>query len=410
MSVEDAPVESPEQRLRRIEVVTDADLAHLDVEDLLTALLERVRLLLDVDTAAVLLLDPSGSQLVATAAQGIEEEVQQGVRIPLGKGFAGRIAAEKQPVILDEVNAGNVQNPLLLRRGIRSLLGVPLLNEGRVLGVLHVGSLHPRRFTEEDSHLLQLVGDRVALATQARLSHTDRTAAAALQRSLLPAALPSLPGLEFAARYVPGDGSMGGDWYDVFALPSGRLCLVMGDVAGSGLTAAVTMGRLRTVVRACALELDDPALMIAKVDEHIRHFEPRTMATVLCATLEPDNESLLISTAGHPPPAVARPDADAELLEVHHDLPLGVEPSWPRHTTATRLTPGSSICFYTDGLVERRGESLDDGFDRLRQAMTTDRAERLCAVIMAQLVGRDQAYDDIAILTVSREATDRSIG
>ncbi|GAA1201355.1 PP2C family protein-serine/threonine phosphatase [Pseudonocardia alaniniphila] len=404
MSLEDAPVESPEQRLHRIEVVTDADLAHLDVEDLLTALLERVRLLLDVDTAAVLLLDPSGSQLVATAARGIEEEVQQGVRIPLGKGFAGRIAAEKQPVVLDEVNTGNVQNPLLLRRGIRSLLGVPLLNEGRVLGVLHVGTLHPRRFTEEDTHLLQLVGDRVALATQARLSHTDRTAAAALQRSLLPAALPSVPGLEFAARYVPGDGSVGGDWYDVFALPSGRLCLVMGDVAGSGLTAAVTMGRLRTVVRACALELDDPALILAKVDEHIRHFESTTLATVLCATLELDHQTLLISTAGHPPPAVARPGADAALLEVHHDLPLGVDPHWPRHSTAASLTPGSSICFYTDGLVERRSASLDDGFDRLCEAMTTDNAERLCAVIMAQLVGRDLVHDDIAILTVSREA------
>jgi sigma-B regulation protein RsbU (phosphoserine phosphatase) len=404
MSLEDAPVESPEQRLSRIEAVTDADLAHLNVEELLTALLERVRALLAVDTAAVLLLDPSGTQLVARAARGIEEEVQQGVRIPLGKGFAGRIAAEKQPVILDEVHAGNVQNPLLLRRGIRSLLGVPLLNGGRVLGVLHVGTLHPRRFTEEDTYLLQLVDDRVALATHSRISHAERTTAATLQRDLLPAALPSVPGLELAARYVPGEGSVGGDWYDVFTLPSGRLCIVMGDVAGSGLTAAVTMGRLRTVMRACALDLDDPAHMLAKVDEHIRHFEPETLATVLCATLEPDHQTLLVSTAGHPPPAMARPDAAAELLEVHHDLPLGVDPSRPRHTTATCLAPGSTVCFYTDGLVERRNASLDDGFDRLCQAMTTERAERLCAVIMSQLIGHDQVHDDIAILTISREA------
>jgi sigma-B regulation protein RsbU (phosphoserine phosphatase) len=404
MSIEDAPVESPEQRLSRIEAVTDADLAHLDVEDLLTALLERVRALLAVDTAAVLLLDASGSQLVATAAQGIEEEVQQGVRIPLGKGFAGRVAAEKQPVILDEVDATNVHNPLLLRRGIRSMLGVPLLNGGRVLGVIHVGTLSPRHFTDEDSRLLQLVGDRVALATQARISQTDRTAAAALQRSLLPAALPTVAGLEFAARYVPGDGAVGGDWYDVFTLPSGRLCIVMGDVAGSGLAAAVTMGRLRTVVRTCALDLEDPAELLCKVDEHIRHFEPATMATVLCASLEPEHRTLLISTAGHPPPALARPDVDAELLELHYDLPLGVDATWPRHTTAVDLTPGSTICFYTDGLVERRDSSIDAGFDRLRQAMSTDSAERLCATVMSQLIGRDQIHDDIAILIVSREA------
>src|ERR1700754_1962187 len=120
VSVDDPFAEWSEQRLRRIEVVTDADLAHLDVEDLLNALLRRVRTLLDVDTAAVLLLNPSGSHLIATAAQGIEDEVQQGVRIPLGKGFAGRVAAEKRPVILDEVNPTNVFNPLLLSRGIRS--------------------------------------------------------------------------------------------------------------------------------------------------------------------------------------------------------------------------------------------------------------------------------------------------
>ncbi|MDT7652988.1 MAG: phosphoserine phosphatase RsbU/P, partial [Pseudonocardiales bacterium] len=147
MLSEDAATEAAQERLRRIEAVTDTDLAHLDVEDLLNALLERVRALLLVDTAAVLLLAPSGRQLVATAAQGIDEEVQQGVRIPLGKGFAGRIASEKQPVILDEVNSTNVQNPLLLKRGICSMLGVPLLIGGRVLGVLHVGTLTPRRFT-----------------------------------------------------------------------------------------------------------------------------------------------------------------------------------------------------------------------------------------------------------------------
>jgi len=118
MSIEDAPVESPEQRLRRIEVVTDADLAHLDVEDLLTALLERVRVLLSVDTAAVLLLDPSGSQLVARAAQGIEEEVQQGVRIPLGKGFAGRIASERHPIYLPDVEHADVLNPILREKGV----------------------------------------------------------------------------------------------------------------------------------------------------------------------------------------------------------------------------------------------------------------------------------------------------
>jgi sigma-B regulation protein RsbU (phosphoserine phosphatase) len=193
-------------------MVTDVDLAHLGIEQLLEALLERVRTLLTAGTAVVLLLDPSGHQLVATAANGIDEEVLQGVRVPLRKGFAGRIAAEKHLVILDEVNATNVYNMLLVSRGIRSLLGVPLLIGDDVLGVLHVGTLSPRRFTEEDAQLLQLVGDRVALAVQVRNSQADRSAADMLQRTLLPGNLPAVDGLEFATRYVPGNGGVGGDW------------------------------------------------------------------------------------------------------------------------------------------------------------------------------------------------------
>ena len=237
---------APGDRLRRLEVVTDAGLAHLDVDELLDELLERVRELLDVDTAAVLLLNPGRQYLVATAARGIEEEVRQGVRIPLGKGFAGRIAAEKQPVFLERVDHINVLNPILREKGICSLLGVPLLVGGAVLGVLHVGTLSVRQFSADDTALLQLVADRVALAVHARTNQVERTAATALQRSLLPTALPEIPGLEFATRYVPGgQGQVGGDWYDVFTLPSGALCVVVGDVVGRGLHAAVEMGRLR---------------------------------------------------------------------------------------------------------------------------------------------------------------------
>src|SRR3954453_19674445 len=163
-------------RLRRIEVVTEPELGHLDVEDLLDELLERVRELLDVDTAAVLLLDPSGTELVATAAHGIEEEVQQGVRVPLGRGFAGRIAADKRPVVIERVNHTNVLNPLLRDQGIQSLLGVPLLTAGSVLGVLHVGTLRSRVFTEEDVQLLQLVAERVTLAVRSRQSEIEHSA------------------------------------------------------------------------------------------------------------------------------------------------------------------------------------------------------------------------------------------
>ncbi len=392
----------PFERLRRIEAVTDAALAHLDVEELLIELLDRVRDLMGVDTAAVLLLDQSSQHLVATAARGIEEEIQQGVRIPLGKGFAGRIAAEKKPVILDRVDHANVLNPLLRERGIRSLLGVPLVAEGQVIGVLHVGTLTERHFSHDEQELLQLVGDRVALATRAQLWQQERAAATALQRSLLPALLPELPDLEFASRYVPGEGGrVGGDWYDVFELPSARLCVVVGDVVGRGLAAAVTMGRLRSSLRAYALQSDDPAEILRKLDRSVHHFEPGVMATALCAMVEPPYDEVLISSAGHPPPVLARPGREGELVDIPADLPLGVDPARPRHSCAMPLARGHSLLLYTDGLVERRGESLDLGLDRLCRSVRPGSAEAACATIMSELVGSAVAEDDIAVLLVS---------
>ena len=143
MSVKIASARLTEERLRWLETVTDAGLAQLTVDRLLDELLDKVRELMAVDTAAVLLLDPSRQFLVATAARGIEEEVHQGVRIPLGRGFAGRIAKERHWVAIDHVDHSNVLNPILREKGIASLLGVPLLAGGAVLGVLHVGTLTP---------------------------------------------------------------------------------------------------------------------------------------------------------------------------------------------------------------------------------------------------------------------------
>src|SRR4051812_32336959 len=142
-----------DERLHRLEAVTDATLSRLDVSDLLDELLERVRDLLNADTAAILLLDTHARQLVATASKGLEEEVRQGFRLAVGRGFAGRIAETRLPLILSEVSPDDVVNPLLLQPGIRSLLGVPIFAAGEVIGVLHVGTLSPRTFTSDDISL-----------------------------------------------------------------------------------------------------------------------------------------------------------------------------------------------------------------------------------------------------------------
>jgi phosphoserine phosphatase RsbU/P len=395
---------SAEGRLRDMQAIADAELSRLDDTELLTVLLERTREILQADTAAVLLLDAAAGHLIATAAAGLEEEVRQGVRIPVGQGFAGRIAANRQPMVLDRVDHTTVLNPILLAKGIRSLAGAPLTVAGEVIGVLHVGSLADRKFTDHDVQLLQLAADRAAAAVQSVRARSDRVAAAALQRSLLPSGLPAVAGAELAARFIPGQGLVGGDWYDVFKLPSGELALVIGDVAGSGLPAAVVMGRMRSALRAYAMETSEPAEILARLDKKMHHFEPGAMATILVVVIEPGLARARISAAGHLPPVIAEPGLPARLADIPAGLMIGVDPRRSgRRTTVLEIPRGTLLCLYTDGLVERRGEHLDDGLARLCAALIPQPAERACASVMSALVGAEPAVDDIALLTFRRE-------
>jgi sigma-B regulation protein RsbU (phosphoserine phosphatase) len=396
------PLHPPDadDKLRDIRSVTDAALSYLDADALLAVLLRRVRDALDADTAAVLLLDRAGRHLIAAAASGLEEEVTQGVRIPVGGGFAGRIAAEQRPVILDRVDHEHVLNPILLEKGIRSLVGVPLLVDGLTIGVMHVGTQRDRVFTEEDAALLQLAADRAALAVQSLRSREDRAAVAALQSSLLPTALPAVPGVEIAARYVPGNGQVGGDWYDVFPLPSGELGVVVGDVAGSGLHSAVVMGRMRSCLRSYALEFPDTATVLAKLDYKMQYFEDDVMATVSYTVLDPVSGTLRMSSAGHYPPVIAAAGERGTLAEIAVDAPIGVADAPRRQVTTLTLTPGSVLCFYTDGLVERRNRPVDEGLALLCETVTAKPPERLCVTVMGAMVGREHPGDDIALLTL----------
>lgn len=391
------------ERLRRIEAVTDQALAHLNIEVLLDELLQRVCDVLNADTAAVLLLDEDTNELVATAARDIEEEVRQGVRIPVGKGFAGTIAARGQPAIIEHVNETNVVNPILLKRGIRSLLGAPLVVSGRITGVLHVGTVRHRRFDDNDVHLIQMVADRVALATETRRTTAERAAATALQRSLLPTRLPELAGLELAARYLPGEvGGVGGDWYDVFGLPDGRSGIAIGDVVGRGLKAAIVMGRLRSALRAYALETPDPAEVLTRLDRKAQHFEAGQMTTVLYLVVEPRTTHVTLSSAGHLLPLLAMSDGTVETVEMPVDPPIGVLRQVSRRRTRTALPEGATMCLFTDGLVERRETPLTEALEELKKIVTAAAPNAVCEAVLSAMLGDHGAPDDIALLVFRR--------
>lgn len=380
-----------------------------------TRLLDRARSALRADEAALLLMDTMGAALVPVAVSGLDSPAHSGFRVPVGAGFAGRVAATGGPLILTDVSPETVLNPAIHRRGIRSLLGVPVPGRPRVLGVVHVGSITPREFTVDDVSLLESLADQLAVEVLRRRANEEHIAALALQRSLLPDVTPDIEGLDIAARYVPADGDLGGDWYDVFQLPDDRVGIVMGDVAGHGLVAAVVMGRLRSALRAYALEHSDPAEVLRLLDMKISHFEAGAIATVLYAVAEPPYDHFVISSAGHLAPVLVTAEGSAQATDVAPDPPVGVRFSTDvrsRHTTTVKLPVGASLCLFTDGLVERRpargdldADQIGDGLRRLLHLARPGNADTACTTVLTELVGEDVTEDDIAILIVRRLTT-----
>jgi GAF domain-containing protein/anti-sigma regulatory factor (Ser/Thr protein kinase) len=401
--------EAATRRLEALQRVTDAALAYLPQEELLSELLDRISEILGADTAAILMLDETGQALRARAAKGIEEEVEQGLTIPVGEGFAGRIAADRRAIFIDDVDHADVLNPLLREKGIRSLLGVPLLIEGRVLGVLHVGSLTPRMFSAEDRDLLQHAADRAALAIEHAQLSEQRRLAEALQRRLLPQRISGIPGVEIASRYLPAGESLGGDWYDAFALAPGKIVLAVGDVVGHGLAAAATMAQLRTALRAYAADGRPPSEVVERVNRMMWQLGPMAMTTLAYLVLDPVSEQVEVVTAGHPPPLVVGPDGTAAYLPLSGGIALGAS-AVARFPSRTHPMPlGSTVVLYTDGLVEERGLSIDDGLERLRRlAEDAAEPEALCAAATAQLVPEAPA-DDIAMIAARLPAVDERL-
>jgi anti-sigma regulatory factor (Ser/Thr protein kinase)/putative methionine-R-sulfoxide reductase with GAF domain len=385
--------------LAALQRVTDAALSFLPEQELLHELLERISELMSVDTVAILLVD--GDALLARAAKGIEEEVERGVRIPLGRGFAGRIAAERRAIFLPDVDHADILNPILRERGIRSLLGVPLLVQGEPIGVLHVGSLTPRTFTDDERDLLQTAADRAAIAIERTQVHEQRQVAESLQRRLLPPPTPDIAGLDAAARYRPAAGGrLGGDWYDIFPLAGGRVAVAVGDVVGHGVESAAGMAQLRTALRAYAVDGLPPAEAVEHVNHLMWHVGPLMMTTLAFLVIDAGRETAEMVNAGHPPPLVIEPDGGAHFIEEPHGIALGASAAATYTGTILPFPAGSMVLLYTDGLVERRGEPLDVGLEQLRRlAEGASSAERLCAAIGEHLVA-PLPTDDVAFIAV----------
>jgi anti-sigma regulatory factor (Ser/Thr protein kinase) len=226
-----------------------------------------------------------------------------------------------------------------------------------------------------------------------------------LQRSLLPERLPQLPGLGVSARYLPAaaEAEVGGDWYDVIPIPGGEVGLVMGDVAGKGLAAASMVGQLRSALRAYALEGHNPQLVLEQLNRLVwNEMGESQMATLLYLVLDPADGTVRWVNAGHLPPLLVVGDRLAHFMEGGRSVPLGVMPFPSYEEVSSQLDPGGTVVLYTDGLVERPGDHIDNGLARLAGAVRDAPAEpeRLCDHLLHTLVPEGAAQDDVALLAL----------
>jgi PAS domain S-box-containing protein len=400
-------VEARNRMVESLQSVTDTTLGHLTVDEMVSELLERITEMLEVDVTALALLEGDEEALVIRAASGFESTDPHGLRIPVGSGFFGRVAAERRPVAVEELTPAHTHTPILRDEGVRTALGVPMIVGGRLIGALEVGRRGPHPFSSEDTGWLQLVADRVALAVEQSTTYErEHRIAETLQRSLLPESLPQLPRMGIAARYLSGEaGAVGGDWYDVIVLAGGRVGLAMGDVVGHGIGAASLMGQMRSALRAYALEDQRPSSVIRRLDRLLQSMGPTGMATLLYAVFDPDASTVIFASAGHPPPLVREPGGSMMFLKTPPSVPLGVQSAPRFEDREVRLAPGSTLVLYTDGLIERRDATLDQGLEHLERVVSSapEAPDAVCDHILAEILPEDPA-DDTALLVLQATA------
>ncbi|MFE6280987.1 SpoIIE family protein phosphatase [Streptomyces sp. NPDC057877] len=314
-----------------------------------------------------------------------------------------------QPVLVTQVKDEDLpriaRSPeaavLLGRAGVHSYLAVPLIARGEVLGALDLKrTRNPLPFSRDDLLLARELAARAAVQIDnARWYQNARDTALTLQRSLLPSHPPVTGGLEVASRYQPAGATteVGGDWFDVIPLDGGKTALVVGDVMGSGISAAATMGRLRTATNTLASLDLDPARLLEHLDRITAGLD-HSIATCLYAVHDPALGQCRIANAGHLPPALTRPGHDPELLDLPTGAPLGVG-GVAFSTTVFDFAPGDQLALYTDGLVETRRHSLDERLATLLGLLTdpTQALEDICDLLLDTLHHPDN-HDDVAVL------------
>jgi len=404
-------------RTARLQQATSMLAEALTVEQVVEVITEVGRSAIGADRSVVALLNPERLRL-NTVSPAV---------MPIGPGApADDIPLDTPSVMTSAILTRRpllLENPEALRRqfdGVanvglflthsdeRAWVGLPLIAAGAPLGALRFSFTRPRQITEEERVFLEALAGQCALALErATLFEREHTTAETLQRSLLPDTLPTVPGIVLEASYMPVTRNMeiGGDWYDAFRLPDGKLAVAAGDVMGKGLTAAAGMGRVRNALRALALTDPRPAAVLSGLDRLFEATEQEEqVTTVAYLVVDPETGDGLAGNAGHLPPLLLSADAPPRLDTTEAGTPLG----WtsPRQQYAFRLPPGNTAVLYSDGLVENRKRGLDAGLDELvavagqAPADVVEDPERLLGYLVERMLTGYEQDDDVTVLVL----------
>jgi PAS domain S-box-containing protein len=404
-------------RTARLQQATSMLAEALTVEQVVQVMTEVGRSAVGAERSAVAIVDNERLRLRTVNQGGLPEtEGSQPYEVPLSAPSVMNSAIQqRRPLLLENREA--------LRRlfddsvGVQRFLehsdehawvGLPLLSSGQSIGALRFSFTRPRQITDEERVFLEALAGQCALAMErATLYEREHTTAETLQRSLLPDSLPTVPGIILEARCLPVTRNMeiGGDWYDAFRLPDGRLAVATGDVMGKGLTAAAGMGRVRNALRALALTDPRPAAVLAGLDRLFQATEQEEqVTTVAYLVVDPITGDGMAGNAGHLPPLLLSANGSPRL----DDTPAGTPLGWasPREQYSFRLRPGNTAVLYSDGLVENRKRGLDAGLDELvavasqaPAAVAEDPARLLGYLVDRMLAGHEQD-DDVTVLVL----------
>jgi anti-sigma regulatory factor (Ser/Thr protein kinase) len=409
------------RRLQSLSELTSALSTALTLDDVARVALRHAPRLFDADQVAFAVDDSAGWRAVRRIRSEQLDEADERLP-PLWRRFADNspsplVTTAQSEVPFYESDGQPLAGSALDRHDqkVRALAAFPLIAPS-LRGALALGYRDPHAWRPAERAMLGATAELVAQAAErARRFENQHGTAQLLQRSMLPEHLPDLPGLRMAARYDPGvDGNAaGGDFYDAFVLPGGRLGVVLGDVAGHDVQAAAVMGQVRAALRALALSDPDPAVVLAGLDRLVFSLATETrgqelFTTVVYGVIEPERRRLTLASAGHPAPLLRRAATDgstiAQYVDLAPGLPLGLGGRYK--TTTVDFPAGDALLLFSDGVVERRRESLTDGMSRLvdavRAAASTD-PRALCAVASAAVPGATE--DDVAVLAVEHAAT-----